>query len=381
MKALRCVVVFLFMAACGSPGEKVRAPDLDFTLDTVQIDAKGKILFLNSSLRSAALSADKQNLYNLNTQSNRIEKINLEKLALQALLPFEQEGPDGIGPYRLGMRLVGKDTFLLAGYGNHALFDGEGKKLAEVGPKTIPSFASRTEDGNVLFPVRLPENAFAYVGVYIVPGERAPRLLFWDVEEQTYRKVSNPLLRKSMQYQMDFDDGTTAMFISGGEYLEAVNDRVLLGLAASSDLFILEPGQYDFKKKTFENGWIPREKETVFPEKINDRALFQELYKKATQEIFYHKPIWDESRKVYYRFSHKLQYGAGGDGPTDGLFPKPTDASVYLTIYDADFNLLRETTVPELDQPPAYHFAKEGKIWLFENMKDEMGFVRLSFDF
>ncbi|SEJ30642.1 protein of unknown function [Cyclobacterium xiamenense] len=383
MKQLLFSLVFLFLAACGSDdssGENGRAPDLNVTLDTVQIDARGEILFLNTGLRSAVLTDDKHYLYNLNRQAYTIEKIDLTTLALETLLPFEKEGPDGIGGYSMGIRLVDGDRFLLSGYGNHALFDSNGKKLADVGPETIPSFASETEVGNVLFPVRLPETRSAYAGVYIIPGEREPQLMFWDTEEQTYRKVRNPLLEKSIQYQTDFDDGTTAMFISGGEYLEVVNDRVFLGLNGSSDLYIREPGQEEFYKKTFENGWIPREKETTFPEKINDRALFQELYKKATEEISYNKPIWDESREVYFRFSYKQEFGVANTGPSDGLFPRPTGASVYLSIYDADFNLLRETAVPELDQPPAYHFAKDGKIWIFENIEDEMGFVRLSFD-
>lgn len=376
-------LVFLFLAACGTGGSSDgngQAPDLEFTLDTVQIDAKGEILFLNNSLRFAALSADKQYLYNLNSQTYTIEQIDLDNLALQALLSFEKEGPDGIGPYMFGMRLVGEDKFLMSGYGNHALFDSSGKKLADVGPETVPAYASETEEGNVLFPVRLPETRSAYAGVYIIPGEREPQLMFWDTEEQTYRKERNPLLEKSIQYQTDFDDGTTALFVSGGEYLEVVNDKVLLVLNASSDLYIREPGQEEFHKRTFESGWLPREKETVFPEKINDRALFQELYKKATEEISYNKPIWDESRKVYFRFSYRQEYGVANTSPSDGLFPRPTGASVYLTIYDADFNLLRETAVPELDQPPAYHFAKDGKIWIFENLEDEMRFVRLSFD-
>ncbi|WP_439482062.1 DUF4221 family protein [Cyclobacterium plantarum] len=383
MKQLLCGLVFLFLAACGtggSSGENGQAPDLDFTLDTVQIDAKGEILFLNNSLRFASLTKDKQYLYNLNSQAYTIEKIDLNALALDILFPFEKEGPNGIGGYSLGLRLVEGDRFLMSGYGNHALFTSKGEKLADVGPETIPSFASETEAGNVLFPVRLPGTTGAYAGVYIIPGEREPQLMFWDTEEQTYRKVRNPLLKKSMQYQTDFDDGTTALFISGGEYLELVNNKVLLGLNGSSDLYIREPGQEGFYKKTFENGWIPREKETVFPEKINDRALFQELYKKATEEISYQKPIWDESRKVYFRFSHQQKYNVANSSPSDSLFPKPTGASVYLTIYDADFNLLRESAVPELDQPPPYHFAKDGKIWIFENMGDEMGFVRLSFD-
>lgn len=141
-----------------------------------------------------------------------------------------------------------------------------------------------------------------------------------------------------------------------------------------------EPGEKEFRKKTFENGWMPREKETVFPEKINDRLLFQELIRESLAEISYNSPIWDESRQVYLRFSYELEYEKDASPPPGQLLPKPSGARVYLTVYDANLNLLQEYRVPVLNKAPSYHFSKDGKIWIFENMEDEMGFVRLSFD-
>ncbi|HSI74267.1 MAG TPA: hypothetical protein VK957_00160 [Lunatimonas sp.] len=39
--------------------------------------------------------------------------------------------------------------------------------------------------------------------------------------------------------------------------------------------------------------------------------------------------------------------------------------------------MLGETLVPQLTKKPGKHFAKNGKIWIHENMEDEMGFIRL----
>jgi len=33
-----------------------------------------------------------------------------------------------------------------------------------------------------------------------------------------------------------------------------------------------------------------------------------------------------------------------------------------------------------LDKRPNFHFVKDGKIWIFENIDDELAFVRLSID-
>ncbi|MDO6438187.1 DUF4221 family protein [Cyclobacterium sp. 1_MG-2023] len=383
MKHFIYYFIFFFLWACGSgdsSGENGIVADLNFTLDTVKIDSKGEILFLNNELRSAVLDDKKQYLYNLNRQTFSIEKIDLDKLALASILPFEENGPNGLGDYMYGIKLVDGDRFLMSGYRRHALFDSSGNKLSSVGPWEIPTFVSSKEEGNVLFPERLPGTTSSYVGVYIAPGNREPAVLFWDIDEKTYRKVKNPLLKKSIQYQTDFDDGTTSLFVGGGEYLKVINEKVLLGLFGSSDLSIMEAGEKAFHKKTFENGWIPREKETVFPEKINDRLLFQELLRESLTEISYTSPFWDESRQVYLRFSYEMEFSQDVSPSLSQLIPKPSSVKVYLSVYDGNFNLLRESHVPVLDKAPSHHFAKDGKIWIFENMEDEMGFVRLEFD-
>lgn len=50
---------------------------------------------------------------------------------------------------------------------------------------------------------------------------------------------------------------------------------------------------------------------------------------------------------------------------------------MYISIFDKDLNLLAESLVPELKAPPKRHFMKDGKIWIFENIADELAFIRL----
>jgi hypothetical protein len=49
-----------------------------------------------------------------------------------------------------------------------------------------------------------------------------------------------------------------------------------------------------------------------------------------------------------------------------------------LTILDENLQIIGESKVPELKRAPSTHFVKDGKIWIFENIDDEMAFVRLS---
>ena len=76
-------------------------------------------------------------------------------------------------------------------------------------------------------------------------------------------------------------------------------------------------------------------------------------------------PFWDKDNKCFYRFSYK-EY----DGKT----------IVYLTTLDEGLNQIGETVIPQLIKKPSRHFAKVGKIWIYENINDELGFVRISFN-
>lgn len=50
----------------------------------------------------------------------------------------------------------------------------------------------------------------------------------------------------------------------------------------------------------------------------------------------------------------------------------------FLSVFDKDFNLIAESLVPDLNKRPDKHFVKDSQIWIFENIDDEMGFIRLS---
>lgn len=62
------------------------------------------------------------------------------------------------------------------------------------------------------------------------------------------------------------------------------------------------------------------------------------------------------------------------------MYPKGIGAKVYITVYDKDFQLKAEGQLPEFQESPRFHFAKDGKIWIFQNIEDEMGFIRFTLE-
>jgi hypothetical protein len=57
------------------------------------------------------------------------------------------------------------------------------------------------------------------------------------------------------------------------------------------------------------------------------------------------------------------------------------ESKVYLFAYDADLNLLGETLLENLTSTPRFYFFKDGKLWSYANVNDELGFAVFTFDF
>src|SRR5690554_6965622 len=92
--------------------------------------------------------------------------------------------------------------------------------------------------------------------------------------------------------------------------------------------------------------------------------------RRLKQEINFMPPFWDERSQRFYRLSYqKLPTSSVGDG---------IKANVYLTILDPGLNQIGEARVPQLTRRPGKHFARDGEIWIYVNIMDEMGFIRLA---
>lgn len=89
-------------------------------------------------------------------------------------------------------------------------------------------------------------------------------------------------------------------------------------------------------------------------------------------EINFRHPIWDSVNQRFYRFSYEILPKENIQDDEEKIKSK-----VYLTILDKDFKVLGETHINELSRYPTTHFFKEGKIWIYENVDDELAFVRL----
>ncbi len=93
--------------------------------------------------------------------------------------------------------------------------------------------------------------------------------------------------------------------------------------------------------------------------------------------IFYNKsdipPVWDRVKERYLRLSSiKIFRERQAE---DSFLPEIQEIKVYLSVFDAEFNLMFESAIPELTYEWGKYFAKDGKLWVYQNFSDELGFI------
>ncbi|WP_114749927.1 DUF4221 family protein [Pleomorphovibrio marinus] len=86
---------------------------------------------------------------------------------------------------------------------------------------------------------------------------------------------------------------------------------------------------------------------------------------------------WDHETQRFIRISYKTLFEK--DRNERGL-PIERGAEVFLTVLDKDLNIIKETFLDHYQKIPPPHFFIDNKIWLYENIEDELGFVRISLD-
>lgn len=362
----------------GGNSDEVR---IDFSLDTVMVNPGQEILFLNSGLNQAQLSPDKKYLYNFNHTDFSIEKINLDELKFEDKITLSKEGPNGVGQYFMGFLLLDEESILFMCYNQDNILDWNGNKKRQFDFKKVGQDGDRIGDGEHLFmPAVQPEQPQVYFGLISNWEEKSTAMVVLDLDNDDVKRIDLPLFEKTKAFEIEYNDGQMMFGIGTAKYLNYSGGKLIVSADVSSEVFVYDQRTGEMHHRTFESELTANEKKGKHPNKVSDRKEMEGIYKKIHEEIGFHAVHWDEKNEVYYRFSGLAEFSDQAEVPENRMVPTSSGAKVYLTVYDKDLNQIAESRVPMLTKKPSYHFVKDGKIWMFENIEDEMGFVQLSFD-
>lgn len=380
MRILPAILLFLFVCSCAAKEEKKQtvSDQIKVTFDTVMIDAGEEFLYLQDQLFTSSVSADENYLFNFNRKDNSGEKINLNQLALEGKTKFEKEGPNGIGDYPL-FSLLPNDQLMFWNYSFYKIFDQNGVLVKDL---ELEKIAAEYLGTNEYYSRRLEldeNNSNRVLDLVIHWESNTDFILDFDLQNRTFKKIELPdLVKNSEFYVKILYNGNDAGGYGAGVYPLMADGNFLISSGAFNEVQIFDLEGDSVYVKKWDTPLLGYKKEYIPPKTVEYTSNeLKDVERKMREDISFKSFFWDEKNQRYLRFSDKTHFGAELTENGNYII---SGADVYLSIFDKDFNLISEAQIPELTRSPNTHFAKDGNIWIFENIDDELAFVVLKIE-
>lgn len=258
----------------------------------------------------------------------------------------------------------------------YAIFDQNAKKVKNLGLENI---VEPYLSGSEVYPLMLfevEEQADRMVGVFVQSSDKTYCLLDIDLEKKEVKKTDLAELDKLRDFNVDLLNNGRPM----GTYRATVSamstrDKILVSNNSFNEILVFDIKADSTYVKNWDTPLLGAKKNYLPPKQVDGNSgEIEEIIKQSKSEITYGDLIWDEVEKRFFRFSSRNRYGEEKDEFGQYI---SSASDVFISIFDKDLNLLAESLVPELKAPPKRHFIKDGKIWIFENIADELAFIRL----
>lgn len=352
--------------------------NLTFSVDTVIVDSGDDIFILGSGLGAKALSQDKSKLLFFERQPLNLVEVDLNNLKLIRKTPFQREGPNGVGPYGPGFQLGPVNELFIKNYNSQAIFNtnGELTKNLKVVPEGIDSelandfqklYSSAVFDfeKNRIYTQPIDGTSKTYELFIIDPLSKKVRIEPIP-EMKSVEEVSGIYITKS-------GEQTMYQYFGVQSFYGIENGRLILGAGGMSGIYHLDPETDSLEFIDIQHRQFPNRMEISLNIPPATEEQFQENRRKVNAELNYLEPLWDETREMYLRLGKRTFLG---EKQSD-----PSTYEVFLFAYDKDFNVLGESKLEGLDQVPANYFWKDGKLWSYVNVNDELGFAVMDLKF
>ncbi|MEB2779367.1 DUF4221 family protein [Algoriphagus sp. C2-6-M1] len=373
MKKLLPALFLIAFASCNEKGssEKTESDNildnLTYSVDTVMVDSKEKLFELSRGPRSSSVSEDGKYLFLFNSKFRQIQQINLDKLEWEKDIDFEVEGPNGISDVVSSTQTLGEGKFLINSYRNMGIFDEEGVKLKDYSMSSLPITSELEELDNVVILSKDQRSLFSLPGIrYYEPRTLA------KIDLQTFEVTNFPI--KEMDWVFDLKIGNSTHYAYAEDmYLKELNDQILVLSPSSSAFYRYDLETDSLTYHSFVHQLSPVANDIKLKNIVETDDEYREELIRYFMGINFGSLMWDKTRSIYFRIGIK---------PTqmDGPF-QIKSSQVFLYVYDREFNLIGETRLEGLSNVPQMPFFKDGKLYSYVNVEDELGFAVFTFDF
>ena len=371
----KLVPIFLLLVSCnGKEYESIEQENilenLTISVDTVIIDSGKGLIDLSRDLGSYDLSNDKNLLYKWDHTRNLLQLIDLNSQELVENLPFEPEGPNGVGTTVVELIALSDGNFAFNGYNSFGVFDPIGQKIKDLSINDSIILSKQVE--SLEYNLILSKDQMA---LFSLPGKwmEGPRKLARiNPTDKTIKIWNLP--------EFNWISEVKAKDISdpGGYFYETLSlkesgPNLFIHSRAESSLYYYNLEKKELFFKSFDIKLTPLRKDNSLQKEYDNADKFVSEVQKYFEGVNYGAPIWDGKRNLYFRFASYTHPKLDNQ--------EISKKDIFLSVYDQKLNLIGETIISSVTIQPEYPFFKDGKLWSYVNVNDELGFAVFTFDF
>jgi hypothetical protein len=274
--------------------------------------------------------------------------------------------------------MIGEDRFLFCSYGQDNIVNDQGKKLEQFDLGKLAEDSGEFEEGDYIqVPLSIGDEGQHFAGMVTNWEKKTAKLVLIDREENRVTSFAAPEIEKASKFEIMLNDGEMRMGLGTSRYGKVENGKLIFGTGVGHELYVLDPEAEEFRLVSYASELLPAEKSGDYPAEVSSQNEMRVIYEKIQSDINFAAPVWDEKKQVYYRLAFRMEFDNSQPIPEGRFMRETSGADVYLTVLDETFQPIAEGNLVKFTSYPAFHFAKDGKLWLFENLEDEMCFVQM----
>jgi hypothetical protein len=346
---------------------------IGYSVDTVTIDSKERILNLNGWMMTSDLDDEKASFFLYNYFDNSIDEINLDQKVFVKTIPLETEGPNGVGEFLFGIQWLNDSIIFTKSYTISTLIDRNGQVLNRIDWESA-------KDSNGVQLEQLPRK------YEVVSGTEDLKVLGLNVDMKN-RKVLLDVLSvdasKVKRFDVDpeksyhdfffrFDDNLN--ILDPGVYLNSDINYIQISHEFSNEILLFNTDGEFMKVVHYEPQLTPKRADTPEGPEFKSKDQIKKDFQHILEQVRFRPPVWDEVKKRYFRVSSQRIFEEKSEGDR-AMTSKTKDIKVFLSVFDAEFNLISEMEIGELNDDRFKYFAKDGKLWVCQNFSDQLGFL------
>lgn len=375
MKNTVFILILAILASCGgntSNNSKSNYADITISMDTVVVDSGNEILMAATSPELIINEAG-QKLYFWDVQSFQLELIDLEKLVLKEKRPFEREGPNAVGQYPYEILMINDDLVAFINWNQTVIAGINGQVINNI-KLNEKWLIEGLEESDALGPLAFSKDGtIMYCGINNYFSKSNSNIQVVDLGNKDTQTIHLEAFQKRENFRVTFKQ-------SSGEFMEVYADvpkmesfyhqnHLIFWCDAFNAIYRYNPESTELTLHQISNTLFPNEKSGTYNNDPESREEMLEMTKKLKEEILFSKLFWDEKNNVFYRF-------ASFNLPTIGE-EKPK-SKVFISIINENFEVIGEQEVSEFfNKVPEALFVKDGLIYCYLNVDDELGFIRI----